>query len=99
MILTGDAVDAHRAYEMGLINHVVPATELLSTALELAVRTDRSACLSRCRHPRPQRAHRRRTRCRGRMVRNHHSHRGREERARRIPRPTDSSPDVSTCFG
>lgn len=43
MILTGDAVDAHRAYEMGLINHVVPATELLSTALELAVRIERHA--------------------------------------------------------
>ncbi len=48
---------------------------------------------------RPQRAHRRRTRCRGCMVRNRHSHREREERAQRIPRPTDSSPDVSTRFG
>ncbi|MFV9429214.1 hypothetical protein ACNJ7K_11810 [Rhodococcus aetherivorans] len=27
------------------------------------------------------------------------SYRGREERVRRIPRPTDSSPDVSTCLG
>lgn len=43
MILTGDAVDAHRAYEMGLVNYVVPATELLSTALELAVRIERHA--------------------------------------------------------
>ncbi|MCD2114223.1 enoyl-CoA hydratase-related protein [Rhodococcus rhodochrous] len=43
MILTGDAVDARRAYEMGLVNHVVPATELLAAALELAVRIERHA--------------------------------------------------------
>jgi enoyl-CoA hydratase len=43
MILTGDAVDAQRAHAMGLINHVVPATDLLAAALELAVRIERHA--------------------------------------------------------
>ncbi|MBH0118229.1 enoyl-CoA hydratase/isomerase family protein [Rhodococcus sp. CX] len=43
MILTGDAVDAHRAHEMGLVNRVVPAAELLAAALELAVRIERHA--------------------------------------------------------
>lgn len=35
MILTGDAVTAQRAFEIGLVNRVVPADELLATARTL----------------------------------------------------------------
>ncbi|GIV58008.1 MAG: enoyl-CoA hydratase [Bacteroidetes bacterium] len=38
LILTGEAIDARRAYEIGLVNRVVPAAELLTTAKDL-VRT------------------------------------------------------------
>jgi enoyl-CoA hydratase/crotonobetainyl-CoA hydratase len=38
MGLTGDPIDAHRAKELGLINQVVPATELRDAALALAGR-------------------------------------------------------------
>jgi enoyl-CoA hydratase len=38
MVLTGDRVSAQRAYEVGLVNRVVPAAELLETARAL-VRT------------------------------------------------------------
>jgi enoyl-CoA hydratase/carnithine racemase len=34
--LTGELIDAKRAYEVGLVNRVVPADETLSTAMELA---------------------------------------------------------------
>lgn len=43
MILTGDAVDAHRAEEIGIVNRVVPAELLLETAHELADRISRHA--------------------------------------------------------
>ncbi|WP_433211721.1 crotonase/enoyl-CoA hydratase family protein [Microtetraspora malaysiensis] len=52
MILTGDPIDARRAYELGLINRVVPADDLLGAARELADRILRhapsavSACLA-----------------------------------------------------
>jgi enoyl-CoA hydratase/carnithine racemase len=36
MILTGQSVTAHRAYEIGLVNHVVPAGETLDRAVQLA---------------------------------------------------------------
>lgn len=36
MLLTGDFISAHRAYEIGLINRVVSESDLDSTALELA---------------------------------------------------------------
>ena len=36
LLLTGQPIDAQRAYGIGLINRVVPAQELLPTALELA---------------------------------------------------------------
>jgi enoyl-CoA hydratase len=36
--LTGDPIDAQRAYELGLVNSVVPTAEVLPTALELAQR-------------------------------------------------------------
>lgn len=38
MLLTGDRVDARRAYEMGLVNAVVPLQDLLAKALELAAK-------------------------------------------------------------
>jgi len=36
MLLTGDFISAHRAYEMGLINRVVPDAQLDESTLELA---------------------------------------------------------------
>jgi enoyl-CoA hydratase/carnithine racemase len=36
MLLTGDAVDAHKALEWGLVNKVVPADRLGDATLELA---------------------------------------------------------------
>lgn len=36
LFLVGDAIDAQRARLIGLVQHVVPATRLLDTALELA---------------------------------------------------------------
>ncbi len=38
LILTGERISAHEAHQRGLINHVVPASELLSRAKELAKR-------------------------------------------------------------
>jgi enoyl-CoA hydratase/carnithine racemase len=38
MILTGDTIDAARAYELGLVNAVVPAADVLPAALGLADR-------------------------------------------------------------
>jgi enoyl-CoA hydratase/carnithine racemase len=38
MCLTGDSVDAARAYELGLVNAVVPADEVLATAMGFAER-------------------------------------------------------------
>ena len=38
LLLTGDPIDARRAYEIGLVNRVVPADELMPTALKLAAR-------------------------------------------------------------
>jgi enoyl-CoA hydratase/carnithine racemase len=43
MILTGDPVDALRACDLGLVNAVVPAGELLDRASELAERINRHA--------------------------------------------------------
>ncbi|MFQ5996777.1 MAG: enoyl-CoA hydratase/isomerase family protein [Dehalococcoidales bacterium] len=36
MILTGELIDAHEAYHIGLVNRVVPQTELMSNVRELA---------------------------------------------------------------
>ena len=36
ILLTGQPIDARRAYEIGLVNRVVPADQLLPAALELA---------------------------------------------------------------
>jgi enoyl-CoA hydratase len=38
MILTGDPISADRAYQLGLVNHVVPLDGLTDAALELAER-------------------------------------------------------------
>lgn len=38
LLLTGDPITAQRAYEVGLVNRVVPASELMPTALGLAER-------------------------------------------------------------
>jgi enoyl-CoA hydratase len=35
-VLTGDTVEAARAYELGLVNRVVPGPEVLDTAIALA---------------------------------------------------------------
>jgi enoyl-CoA hydratase len=36
LLLTGDPIDAHRAYEIGLVNKVVPADQLLAAAVAMA---------------------------------------------------------------
>jgi len=46
MCLTGEPVDAAEAYRIGLVNHVVPAAELLSFASELAAKICLGAPLS-----------------------------------------------------
>jgi enoyl-CoA hydratase len=38
LILTGQAIDAARAYELGIVNRVVPAPDVRAVALELAQR-------------------------------------------------------------
>jgi 2-(1,2-epoxy-1,2-dihydrophenyl)acetyl-CoA isomerase len=38
LILTGDTIDAHEAYRIGLANHVVPHKDLMTKTLELAGR-------------------------------------------------------------
>ena len=46
LLLTGDAVDAAAAQELGLVNRVVPAARLLEEARELARRVSANAPLS-----------------------------------------------------
>jgi enoyl-CoA hydratase len=49
MILMGDSIDAERAYQLGLINRVVPRDDLLSTAEMLAHRVCRNGPIAvRC---------------------------------------------------
>ncbi len=38
MLVTGERISAQRAYEIGLINRVVPADQVMTTALEMAER-------------------------------------------------------------
>jgi enoyl-CoA hydratase len=46
LLLTGEPIDARRAYELGLVNQVVPAAELLDAALALAGRVCANAPLA-----------------------------------------------------
>jgi enoyl-CoA hydratase len=46
LLLTGESIDARRAYEIGLVNRVVPANELMPTAIELAERICRNGPLA-----------------------------------------------------
>ncbi|MDG2335599.1 MAG: enoyl-CoA hydratase-related protein [Myxococcota bacterium] len=46
LLLTGKNVDAQRAYEMGLINEVVPADKLMETALDWAQKMCRNGPLA-----------------------------------------------------
>ncbi len=46
LLLTGKSIDAQRAYEVGLINAVVPADELLDTALDWAQKMCRNGPLA-----------------------------------------------------
>jgi enoyl-CoA hydratase len=46
LALTGDLIDARRAYELGLVNRVVPRHELLPTAFGLAERIAANAPLA-----------------------------------------------------
>ena len=43
MLLTGDPIDAERAFELGLVNRVVPAAALMDEALALAERITANA--------------------------------------------------------
>lgn len=38
LLLTGDLIDAKRAYELGFLNHVVPADRVLETAMGIAAK-------------------------------------------------------------
>ena len=44
--LTGDSIDAHRAYDLGLVNRVVPAGEVRATAIALAERVSENGPLA-----------------------------------------------------
>lgn len=46
MALTADPIDAHRAYELGLVNRVVPGDQVLDTAIALAERIATNAPLA-----------------------------------------------------
>jgi enoyl-CoA hydratase len=46
MALTADPIDAQRAYELGLVNHVVPGDQVLDTAIALAERIAKNAPLA-----------------------------------------------------
>jgi E-phenylitaconyl-CoA hydratase len=46
MLLTGDSIDADTALRVGLVSHVVPASELRDTALRMAQRIRANAPLS-----------------------------------------------------
>lgn len=46
MCLTGNLINAQRAYEVGLVNHVVPADQVMDKAMELAQRMAANAPIS-----------------------------------------------------
>ncbi|HEU0197705.1 MAG TPA: enoyl-CoA hydratase-related protein [Nevskiaceae bacterium] len=46
LCLTGEAISAQRAYEIGFVNHVVPRVELMSAAMKIAQRIVANAPLT-----------------------------------------------------
>ena len=46
LALTAEPIDAQRAYELGLVNHVVPGDQVLDTAIALAERIAKNAPLA-----------------------------------------------------
>lgn len=46
LMFTGDTIDANRALEIGLVNQVVPASELMDAALKLAVKLSKKSPLT-----------------------------------------------------
>ena len=46
LLLTGDPIDARRAYEIGFVNRVVPAAELMTAAMAMAERIAANAPLT-----------------------------------------------------
>ena len=46
ILMTGDPVSAQRAYEIGFVNHVVPADQLMPKALEIAAAIAENAPLT-----------------------------------------------------
>jgi enoyl-CoA hydratase len=46
LLLTGESIDAQRAYEIGLVNRVVPAGELMPAAHDLARKICRNGPLA-----------------------------------------------------
>jgi enoyl-CoA hydratase len=46
MVFTGDIIDAQEALRMGLVNRVVPDTELMNSAMEMCARIGRNSPLS-----------------------------------------------------
>lgn len=46
LALTGDAIDAERAYQIGLVNRVVPLEDLMTSTMELAARIRDNAPLT-----------------------------------------------------
>ena len=52
ILLTGDMISAQRAYEIGLVNRVVPAAELMAEAKKLAHALASKAPIAVALHPR-----------------------------------------------
>jgi len=46
LLLTGDPIDARRGYEIGFVNKVVPASELMATAIAMAEKIAANAPLT-----------------------------------------------------
>lgn len=46
LMFTGDTIDAHQALQIGLVNQVVPAAEVMDAALKLAVKLSKKSPLT-----------------------------------------------------
>lgn len=46
LLLTGDPIDARRAYEIGFVNHVVPSSDLMAAAIGMAEKIAANAPLT-----------------------------------------------------